>query len=139
MASRKCLKKRPGTDHRVTLGINPNAHQSNCNPTGTATSSAHTHCVGCYKVKMSHGGSNEFGMMGVRSPFSDFCNRSGRTKPTRSPNPRVLARGPRPVKNQRREGFEGLTLSSTTPWNRTSVSRPVLGKSPYGATSRDRR
>ena len=39
------------TDHTVTLGINTNPRQSNCNPTSTATSSLPDCCLGCYKVK----------------------------------------------------------------------------------------
>ena len=41
----------PGTDHRETLGINPNPRESNWNPTGTATSSLPDRCLGCYIVK----------------------------------------------------------------------------------------
>ena len=58
--------------------------------------------MGCYKVTMSHRGSNEFGMIGVRPLFENVCCPPGIRKRLRTPNPRSLARGAFSVKNQRR-------------------------------------
>ena len=67
--------------------------------------------LGCYISPLLLGSSNDFGMIGVRSPFFYFCNRPQIRIPTHTPNPRALAGGTLAVKNQRRAPAISLALS----------------------------
>ena len=95
----------PGTDRRVTCGINPSPHQSSLDPSSTVPWVSHISHVGCYKAPnatMSPRGSNDFDMIQARVPFLDFCNPLGIRVRLHIPNLRSLARGALTVKNRGR-------------------------------------
>ena len=84
----------PGTDRRVTCGINPSPHQSSVDPSSTVPWVFHISHVGCYiapNATMSPRGSNDFDMIGVRGKIFNFPYPPGIRNPTHIPNLRSLA------------------------------------------------
>ena len=111
-------------------------HQSSVDPFSTVPWVFHISHVACYKVPnatMSPRGRNDFDMIGARAPFLDFCNPLDIRVRLHIPNLRSLAVPALIAKNPGRGSVMSSSYDSRTPCNPTSVCRPVLGKSPYGA------